>query len=107
MRVSQNGSLLYEAHLPRSRLSSRTWRTVGLRGSGPSGPAGLLRDGIEIGYVRANIDVEAVADSIAAIPFGVRLRHGHEPEGEVLAARVRATADLVCRGIGSGTESSR
>lgn len=67
---------------------------------GAAALAGLLRDGVAAGYVRADIDVEAVADSIVAIPFGVMLRYGHEPDREVLAARVRATAELVCRGIG-------
>lgn len=61
--------------------------------------AGLLRDGIESGYVRADIDVDAVADSVAGIPLGVLARYGHEPDQAILAARVRATADLVCRGI--------
>ncbi|MGH3723793.1 MAG: TetR/AcrR family transcriptional regulator [Mycobacterium sp.] len=61
--------------------------------------AGLLRDAIEIGYVRADIDVESVADSVVSIPFGLMLRHGHDPDPEVLALRVHATCDLVCRGI--------
>ncbi|WP_394326782.1 TetR/AcrR family transcriptional regulator [Mycobacteroides abscessus] len=61
----------------------------------------LIRDGIDKGYIRADIDVPAVAESVVAIPFGVMLRHGHEPDREVLDARVRATADLVCRGIGA------
>ncbi|WP_233213395.1 TetR/AcrR family transcriptional regulator [Mycobacterium hubeiense] len=61
--------------------------------------SGLLRAGIAAGYVRGDIDVEATADSVVAIPFGVMLRHGHQPDREVLAARVRATVDMVCRGI--------
>ena len=75
--------------------------------AGAAALAGLLRNGIEIGYIRANIDVEAVADSIVAIPFGVMMRHGHAPDREVLAARVRATADLVCRGIDPGLSTDR
>lgn len=63
--------------------------------------AGLSHSGIEICCIRAGIYVEAVANSIVAIPFGVMMRHGHQPDQEVLAARVRATADLVCRGIDS------
>lgn len=68
---------------------------------------GILRDGIEIGYVRADIDVQAVADSIVAIPFGLTMRYTYEPDPEMLAARVRATADLVCRGIDSGAGTGR
>ncbi len=69
--------------------------------------AGILRDGIEIGYVRADVDVPAAAASIVAIPFGLTMRHAHEPDRELLAARVRATADLVCRGIDSGIAAGR
>jgi AcrR family transcriptional regulator len=68
---------------------------------------GLLRDGIEIGYVRADIDVEAVADTVVAIGWGVMLRHGHKPDPELLLTRVRATADLVCRGIASDIDALR
>lgn len=73
--------------------------------AGAAAVAGLLYDAIEIGYVRADIDVEAVADSIVAIPFGIMMRHGHEPDRDVLAARVRATADLVCRGVDSNART--
>lgn len=62
----------------------------------------LLQDGIDKGYIRGDIDVQAVAESIVAIPFGIMLRHGHQPDRQVLEARVQATADLVCRGIAIG-----
>ncbi|KRQ19277.1 TetR family transcriptional regulator [Mycobacteroides chelonae] len=59
----------------------------------------FIRGGIDKGYIRAEIDVPSVAESIVAIPFGLMLRHGHKPDREVLEAHVRATADFVCRGI--------
>lgn len=59
----------------------------------------ILRHGIEVGYVRPDIDVDAVGATIAAIPYGMMLRHQHEPDRAVMVARVHATADLVCRGI--------
>ncbi|MFD6199274.1 TetR/AcrR family transcriptional regulator [Mycobacteroides salmoniphilum] len=67
--------------------------------AGASVLAGLLRGGIESGYVRPDIDIEAVADSVAGIPLGILARYGHDPDQDILASRVRATADLVCRGI--------
>jgi AcrR family transcriptional regulator len=66
-----------------------------------------LRSAIEIGYVRADIDVTAVADSIVAIPLGLLARYGHDPERDVLTARVRATADLVIHGIDAGATLDR
>lgn len=68
---------------------------------GVSALSALLRDGIDKGYIRADIDVPAVAESIVAIPFGIMLRHSQEPDRKLLEARVRATADFVCRGIGA------
>lgn len=67
--------------------------------TGASVLAALLRDGIASGYVRQDIDVEAVADSVVGIPLGLLARYGHDPDQAILASRVRATADLVCRGI--------
>lgn len=76
-----------------------TAQFCGVFDAGAAVLGGLLRDGIESGYVREDIDVEAVADSVVGIPLGILARYGHEPNQDILAARVRATADLVCRGI--------
>ncbi|SHR06727.1 putative transcriptional regulator, TetR [Mycobacteroides abscessus subsp. abscessus] len=76
-----------------------TAQFCGVFDAGAAVLGGLLRDGIESGYVREDIDVDAVADSVVGIPLGILARYGHEPNQDILAARVRATADLVCRGI--------
>lgn len=76
-----------------------TAQFCGVFDAGAAVLGGLLRDGIESGYVREDIDVEAVADSVVGIPLGILARYGHEPDQDILAARVRATADLVCRAI--------
>ncbi|MGB8403903.1 MAG: TetR/AcrR family transcriptional regulator [Mycobacterium sp.] len=59
----------------------------------------LLRDGINRGYLRSDIDPYATAHSIVAIPFGIALRYGQKPDRNVLVAQTRATTDLVCRGL--------
>lgn len=61
----------------------------------------MLHTGIQAGYIRSDIDVTGTAESIVAIPFGLLLRHAHQPDREALGARVRSTVDLVCAGIGS------
>ena len=59
----------------------------------------LLREGIEQGYIRSDIDVDGTAEAIVAIPFGIATRHGQKPDRDGLVAQTRATTDLVCRGI--------
>ena len=59
----------------------------------------MLRDGVAGGYLRADVDVPATAAAIAAIPFGLALRYGQQPDRDVLVSQTRATSDLVCRGL--------
>ncbi|MGL6234412.1 MAG: TetR/AcrR family transcriptional regulator [Segniliparus sp.] len=66
---------------------------------GSAALADILRSGVEAGYVRPDVDIEATADSIVAIPLGLQARYGLQPDYEPLAARVRATVDLVSRGV--------
>lgn len=68
--------------------------------------AEMLRSGMQARYIRADIDVEAVADAIVGIPLGLLARYGRQPDYAVLAARVKATVDLACRGIANTTEQS-
>ncbi|MBX7435120.1 hypothetical protein JDV09_23910 [Mycobacterium sp. Y57] len=60
----------------------------------------LMQDGISTGYSRPDIDLHATADSIVAIPFGhIALPYGHGPTVKRWPRGLRATTDLVCRGI--------
>lgn len=61
--------------------------------------SGVLRDGVAGGYIRPDIDVTATADTIVAIPFGIALRYGQQPDRDALVVETRATTDLVCRGL--------
>ena len=61
--------------------------------------SGVLRDGIAGGYIRPDIDVTATADTIVAVPFGIALRYGQQPDRDALVAQTRATTELVCRGV--------
>ncbi|KAB7760276.1 DNA-binding transcriptional regulator, AcrR family [Mycobacterium sp. 283mftsu] len=61
--------------------------------------ATMLRDGIKQGYIRADVDVRATAQTICAIPFGIALRYGQKPSREELLAQTLASNELVCRGI--------
>lgn len=59
----------------------------------------MLRDGIDQGYIRADVDVQATAQTICAIPFGIALRYGQKPSREELIAQTLASNEMVCRGI--------
>ncbi|MUL46388.1 TetR/AcrR family transcriptional regulator [Mycobacterium sp. CBMA293] len=61
--------------------------------------AAMLRDGINQGYVRADVDVRATAQTVCAIPFGIALRYGKKPSRDELIAQTLASNELVCRGI--------
>ena len=61
--------------------------------------ATMLGDGIKQGYIRADVDVSATAQTICAIPFGIALRYGQKPSREELLAQTLASNELVCRGI--------
>jgi AcrR family transcriptional regulator len=62
----------------------------------------LLRDGIACGYVRADIDAHATAESIVAIPYGMALRYGQKSDVDAWVAQTKVTTDLVCHGIAIG-----
>ena len=49
-----------------------------------------LRNGIDRGYIRPDLDIGATAESIVAIPFGIALRYGHKPDRDVLIAQTAA-----------------
>ncbi|MDR3662356.1 MAG: TetR/AcrR family transcriptional regulator C-terminal ligand-binding domain-containing protein, partial [Mycobacterium sp.] len=59
----------------------------------------MLRDGIDQGYIRADVDVQATAQTVCAIPFGIALRYGQKPSREELIAQTLASNEMVCRGI--------
>lgn len=61
--------------------------------------AAMLLDGIRHGYIRADIDVRATAQTIVAIPFGIALRYGKDPSRETLVAQTIASNEMVCRSI--------
>jgi AcrR family transcriptional regulator len=61
--------------------------------------ASMLHDGISHGYIRADVDVRATAQTIVAIPFGIALRYGQNPSREVLIAQTIASNEMVCRSI--------
>jgi AcrR family transcriptional regulator len=59
----------------------------------------MLRDGIDQGYIRADVDVQGTAQTVCAIPFGIALRYGQKPSREELIAQTLASNEMVCRGI--------
>lgn len=67
--------------------------------SGAAVLGAALRNGIDRGYIRPDLDIGATAESIVAIPFGIALRYGHKPDRDVLIAQTNAITALVCRGI--------
>ena len=65
----------------------------------------VLLHGIDHGYVRANIDVRATAQTIVAIPFGVALRYGQNPGRDVLIARPSPATNWCVAGSPMGGRS--
>jgi len=63
-----------------------------------------LKDGIAAGYLRADVDVPATAQTIAAIPFGIALRYAQHPDRDALVAQTIAGTDLICRGLATRRE---
>lgn len=59
----------------------------------------ILQSGIDAGWVRADISVDGVADSITALPFGLLIRHGAQPDQTLLTDRIETFADVLCRAI--------
>ncbi|UUU30950.1 TetR/AcrR family transcriptional regulator [Streptomyces sp. CA-210063] len=61
--------------------------------------AGVLRRGVDTGELRADTDVVAVAQELAAVMDGLQIQWVLDPKGFDMAGRFRAYAERVSRGI--------
>jgi AcrR family transcriptional regulator len=62
--------------------------------------SGVLRRGVDNGELRAETDVVAVAQELAAVMDGLQIQWVLDPEGFDMAGRFRAYAGRVLQGIG-------
>lgn len=61
----------------------------------------VLRRGVDTGELRADTDVVAVAQELAAVMDGLQIQWVLDPKGFDMAGRFRAYAERVLRGIGA------
>ncbi|WP_226967065.1 TetR/AcrR family transcriptional regulator [Streptomyces phaeolivaceus] len=62
--------------------------------------AGVLRHGVDAGELRADTDVVAVAQELAAVMDGLQIQWVLDPKGFDMTGRFRAYLERVARGIG-------